>query len=98
MRDPRQDYVGLETPDQVKEAEGSGADPGSAQGVDSDPGWKRNPAGAGARNQSQVQVVLFAGEAARQQSDNLLRSSSAQMRDEQEYSDAPRDGVFLEDG
>jgi hypothetical protein len=61
--------------------------------VDLDPGWQIGGLVIIFRDQTQMQIILLAGQAPRQQGDDLRRATTAEMRDEQKDPGTLRHGL-----
>lgn len=86
MRHSGEDEIGAETANQAEQRQRGRADTRCAEGMDGDPGGNIC-GGGGLRDEAEVQVVLFAGQASGQQRGDLLGAAAAQMRDEQKNSE-----------
>jgi hypothetical protein len=85
VRHAGQDECGLESSNQPEQPEQAGANARGAQLVNYKFRRKVLRSGSRSGHQPQVHLVLAGGEAPRQQSNHLLRSTTPEMRDEQEY-------------
>jgi hypothetical protein len=85
VRHAGQDEVWLESSNQPEQPEQAGAHAVGTELVDDKLRWKLLRSRSRSGHQPQMHLVLAGGEAPRQQSNHLLRSTTPEMRDEQEY-------------